>query len=114
MTSFPVPLLTPGSSLQQTGLAFLGIGAGQVIAVLCQPYFNNRYRRANALHDGHAPPEVRLVPGFFGAILAPLGLLLMGLTAFKSVHWIVPIIMSLWFGMGMVFSFTSTFTYLVE
>lgn len=32
--------LTFRSDLQQTGLAFLGIGAGQVIAVACQPYFN--------------------------------------------------------------------------
>jgi hypothetical protein len=29
-----------GFTLQQTGLAFLGIGFGQVVAVLCQPFFN--------------------------------------------------------------------------
>jgi MFS family permease len=29
-----------GFTLQQTGLSFLGIGFGQVVAVACQPYFN--------------------------------------------------------------------------
>lgn len=29
-----------GFDLQQTGLAFLGIGLGQIIAVGTQPYFN--------------------------------------------------------------------------
>jgi hypothetical protein len=47
-------------------------------------------------------------------LLCPLGILLFGLTSFRNVHWIVPIIMSSFFGAGMVFSFTSTFTYLVE
>lgn len=73
-----------------------------------------KYRLAVKANNGHAPPEARLVPGFYGAVLAPMGLLLLGLTCFKEVHWIVPIIMSSMFGMGMVFSYTSTFTYLVE
>jgi uncharacterized membrane protein len=29
-----------GFTLQFTGLAFLGIGFGQIVAVSCQPYFN--------------------------------------------------------------------------
>ena len=92
----------------------MGIGLGQVIAVACQPFFNKHYRKKVQEHGGKAPPEARLVPGFFGATAAPLGLLLLGLTCFKSVHWAVPIVMSMFFGMGMVLSYTSTFTYLVE
>jgi hypothetical protein len=117
------------SSLEQTGMAFLGIGLGQILAVLSQPYFNKyvmpflrrnllinfrRYRAAVKASGGTAPPEVRLVPGFYGAILAPVGVLLFGLTSFVNVPWIIPILCSSLFGAGMVFAFTSTFTYLVE
>jgi hypothetical protein len=65
-------------------------------------------------HGGVAPSEARLVIGKFGAILCPMVILLFGLTSFRNVHWIVPILMSSFFGACMVFSFTSTFTYLVE
>ena len=102
------------SSLQQTGLAFLGIGFGQVVAVCCQPLFNRQYRRLVKEHNHNVPPEARLIPGFYGAVFAPLGLLLFGLTSFENVPWIIPILGSSFFGLGMVFAYTSTFTYLVE
>ncbi|RXK41008.1 hypothetical protein M231_01639 [Tremella mesenterica] len=103
-----------GFTLEQTGLAFLGIGAGQVIAVFTQPYFNRHYKRVALANGGKAPPEARLIAGCYGAVLCPLGLLLMGLTSFKNVPWIIPILCSSFFGWGMVYSFTSTFTYLVD
>lgn len=101
-------------NVQDTGMAFLGIGAGMIIAAGTQPYFNKKYRAAVVAGGGVAPPESRLVVGMYGAVLCPVGLLLMGLTSFKSVHWIVPILMSTFFGAGIVYSFTSTFTYLVD
>jgi hypothetical protein len=78
--------------------------------------FDRRHYRQIAARspDGIAPPESRLIPGFFGVIACPLGLLLLGLLSFENVPWILPILGSLFFGVGMVYSFTSTFTYLVE
>ena len=38
----------------------------------------------------------------------------MGLLSFKQVPFILPIIFSAFFGWGMVYSYTATFTYLVE
>jgi len=73
-----------------------------------------QYRRLATQHKNGVPAEARLIPGFYGAVFAPLGLLLFGLTSFQNVHWIVPIICSSFFGVGMVFAYTSTFTYLVE
>lgn len=73
-----------------------------------------KFRQTVRASGGVAPPEARLHAGKYGAILCPLGIFLFGLTSFRNVHWIVPIIMSSFFGAGMVFSFTSTFTYLVE
>ncbi|ORY28299.1 major facilitator superfamily domain-containing protein [Naematelia encephala] len=104
-----------GFSLQQTGLAFLGIGFGQVCAVSSQTFFNRHYRTITASSPGgKAPPEARLVMGFYGACLCPLGLLLLGLLSFKHVPWILPILGSTFFGTGMLYAFTSTFTYLVD
>lgn len=45
------------SSLQQTGMAFLGIGAGQVIACATQPYFNKQ------VHATLRSPRVVLIVG---------------------------------------------------
>ncbi|BEJ12282.1 hypothetical protein CspHIS471_0207420 [Cutaneotrichosporon sp. HIS471] len=103
-----------GFSLEQTGMSFLGIGAGQVAAALSQPLFNRAYAKVSAAHGGHAPPEARLVMGMAGGVICPVGLLLLGLTAFKDVHWIVPIILSSLFGLGLVYAYTATFTYLVD
>jgi hypothetical protein len=73
-----------------------------------------QYRRLGVKYPKGVPAEVRLIPGFYGAVFAPLGLLLFGLTSFKNVPWIIPILGSSFFGVGMVFAYTSTFTYLVE
>jgi len=102
-------------NLQDTGMAFLGIGVGQLIAAATQPYFNYLYRKHAARSPGGiAPPEARLVAGMYGAILAPLGLVLLGATCEKHVHWIVPIIMSSFFGWGLIYAFSSSFTFLVD
>lgn len=41
------------------------------------------------------------------------GLFGLAFTTYPQVHWIVPIIASIFFGSGIYFVFTSTFTYLV-
>ena len=51
--------------------------------------------------------------GQAGAILLPVGLFWIAFTSYPSVHWIVPIIGSVPFGMGILYSYTSTLTYLV-
>lgn len=75
---------------------------------------SRQYRNIAHAHGGKAPPETRLIAGFYGAILAPVGLLLFGLTSFSNVPWIIPILCTTFFGAGLVLAFTSTFTYLVE
>ena len=75
---------------------------------------SRQYRRLAIKYPNGVPAEARLIPGFYGAVFAPLGLLLFGLTSFKNVPWIIPILGSSFFGVGMVFAYTSTFTYLVE
>lgn len=102
-----------GFSVQMTGLTFLGIGVGMFIALLTQPFWNGRFRAAAARHNGDPPPEVRLVMGQVGAVLVPVSLYWLAFTTYPHVHWIVPIIASVPFGTGILYCFTSTFTYLV-
>ncbi|KAH9928371.1 MFS general substrate transporter [Fomitopsis serialis] len=102
-----------GFSMQETGLSFIGIGVGMVIAVACQPLWNRFNARMREKHNGHPPPETGLIVGQVGGILAPIGLFWLAFTTYPGVPWIVPIIASVPFGAGIVFIFTSVFTYLV-
>ncbi|KAF8995853.1 major facilitator superfamily domain-containing protein [Cyathus striatus] len=87
-----------GFNMQSTGMSFLGIGVGMLLAISTQPYWNRFYRRESRKNGGTLPPEARLFMGEIGGVLVP---------------WIVPIIASVPFGTGICFVFISTFTYLV-
>ncbi|KIR51143.1 hypothetical protein I315_06461 [Cryptococcus gattii Ru294] len=86
------------STTLQSGLAFIGIGLGELFAIVVQLLLGRHYRQIARFHGGTAPPEVRLVPGMYGALLAPLGLLLLGTTSLPKVPWIIPILGSTFFG----------------
>lgn len=51
---------------------------------------------------GGSEPEYRLPPAILGAPLIVIGLLWFGWTSYASIHWIVPIIGSAFFGCGWV------------
>ncbi|KAF8920630.1 MFS general substrate transporter [Mucidula mucida] len=102
-----------GFTMQQTGMSYLGIGLGMVLATPTQRYWNSLVAREAEKNGGHAPPESRLYMGQVGGILVPLSLYWLAFTTYASVHWIVPIIASIPFGTGVYFVFASVFTYLV-
>ncbi|KAI0786398.1 major facilitator superfamily domain-containing protein [Abortiporus biennis] len=102
-----------GFSVQLTGLSFLGLGVGMIIGLASQPLWNRLVRRKVAEFEGPPPPELHLIMGIAGGILTPLSLYWLAFTTYRSVHWIVPIVASVPFGTGILFCFTSTFTYLV-
>ncbi|TFK24141.1 MFS general substrate transporter [Coprinopsis marcescibilis] len=104
---------THGFSIQLTGLTYLGMGVGMLLALCTQPYWNRVYARAASENGGKVPPEDRLRMGEVGAILVPFGLFWLAFTTYRSVPWIIPIIASAPFGGGLYLVFTSTFTYLV-
>ncbi|OOF97594.1 hypothetical protein ASPCADRAFT_166594 [Aspergillus carbonarius ITEM 5010] len=106
-------------TLWQSGLAFLGLLVGMVLAVvidpLCcklYPYFSNQSSRQDDTTDRE--PESRLPPAVIGAPLLTIGLFWFGWTSTSSVHWIVPIIGSAVFGAGMIFIFQGVFTFFVD
>ncbi|KAF8453284.1 major facilitator superfamily domain-containing protein [Kalaharituber pfeilii] len=104
-----------GFRLQLTGLTFLGIGFGMVVSLLSQPYWKRRYERAKIRNgDGGATPEMRLIPSMLGGILAPIGVGWFAGTIRDGVHWIVPILAGIPFGLGVILCFISVQAYLVD
>lgn len=94
----------------QVGLSFLGLGCGIGLGALSDPVWRrNRQRlirQAHAKDGGEVPagasaePEFRLPPTLTGSILICIGLFWFAWTTYSSVHWIVPIIGTAFFGAG--------------
>lgn len=109
-----------GFNLWQTGLCFLGIFFGMLIAGFTDPLWHKNYLRLIKQREevtgeiGGSEPEYRLPPTIAGAFLVPIGLFMFGWTTYSSVHWIVPIIGSSIFGMGTLLVFSGIFTFLVD
>ncbi|KAH8097023.1 MFS general substrate transporter, partial [Cristinia sonorae] len=103
-----------GFNTQEVGLSFLGIGLGMLLAVCMQLLWNRCVSFYAGKVDGQPrTPEQSLIAAQLGGILVPLSLFWLAFTTYPRVHWIVPIVASIPFGMGVLLCFTSIFTYLV-
>ncbi|UPL01871.1 hypothetical protein LCI18_012805 [Fusarium solani-melongenae] len=60
------------------------------------------------------PPEARLPPAIVGAVAIPIGMFWFAWTTYPSIHWVVPIVGSVFFGAGLVLVFASLINYLVD
>ncbi|KAH0195405.1 hypothetical protein KCU99_g10092, partial [Aureobasidium melanogenum] len=109
-----------GFELWQVGLSFLGIMVGMIIGILSGPLWHKNYRRLVRHHEemtgevGGSEPEYRLPSAIVGAPLIVVGMLWFGWTQYSSIHWIVPIIGSSFFGCGVILVFSGVFTFLVD
>lgn len=105
-----------GFSRGVSGLAFLGIAVGMILALLFMLVQNKAYLKlAKASPGGRAPAEARLGPAQFGAVMAPLGLLVFAITnSADYFFFIMPILGTVPFGFGMVVISLSLLNYLVD
>lgn len=93
-------------SLYGQGLTFVGIMVGMILAILSDPIWHRNYdrlmfKREKATGEKDvAEPEFRLPPAIAGSILVPIGMFWFGWTTYRSVHWIVPLLGSAFFGAG--------------
>ncbi|KAG8910828.1 hypothetical protein FRC01_006106, partial [Tulasnella sp. 417] len=129
-----------GFNTQMSGLSFVGIGIGMLIAIASQPYWIKVYKedripywerkmraeRHKCVEEGekkvdvsvrrkHEPePEARLLIGMVGAVLVTLGLFWFAFTTPHAIHWIVPMLATVPFGLGVIYAFISIWTFLVH
>lgn len=96
-SSFQYPIVfgeirqwSPGIS----GLAFVGIGTGTVIALCCDPLCRKIYNMHSVDPDtGKRPPEARILVVCVAAVLIPVSMLWFAWTCSpSSIHWIWPIL----------------------
>lgn len=99
-----------GFNAGETGLAFLPIGVGAMLAGIIYIYWERYLEKARA----RTPPPawsqqeeyVRLPIALLGAPLFAISLFWLGWTARADVHWIVPILSALPFGIGFLLIFS--------
>jgi hypothetical protein len=95
-----------GFNLWQVDLSFLGLFIGNVIGCMFNPYWHKNWigliGKMKAKHgaDYKPEPELRLPPTMVGSVLVTVSLFWFAWTTFPSVHWIVPIIATVFFAAG--------------
>ncbi|CAN8103430.1 unnamed protein product [Discula destructiva] len=103
-----------GFSTGQWGLTFLGLLMGSVVGALLHPLQERVYLRRVARSDGKGVPEARMWMARGGAFLLPISLFWFGWTSYTSVPWIVPVIASGFFGLGIYIVILSILNYVVD
>ncbi|KAJ0422949.1 major facilitator superfamily domain-containing protein [Aspergillus carlsbadensis] len=102
-----------GFSPSLAGLAYLGFGVGSMLGLVISGVVGNKIATAH-IQKGIFRPESRLPPMLFGAWAIPIGLFWYGWSAEAKTHWIVPIIGTAVFAIGLMTVFMAANTYLVD
>jgi len=109
-----------------TGLTFLGLGVGVILAAICIVCFSKGYYlphvREAVAHKEPPPayatsklvPEKRLPLAMVGGPCITIGLFLFGWSAAYRVHWIAPTIGEGFFGFGNMLIFMSCMMYITD
>ncbi|KAL2842288.1 major facilitator superfamily domain-containing protein [Aspergillus pseudodeflectus] len=110
-----------GFNLWQIGLTFLGQLTGTVIGAFLDPLWRwnlqrliRNYRAKTGSESGEFLTEFRLPPAILGARLITIGLFWFGWSSYPDVHWIMPVIGSAFFGLGVFLAFQGILTFLVD
>lgn len=113
--SFPVVFVgIYGFNLGQQGLAFLGIFVGAILTIPFFFWYLHKYLEPQFDENGDLQPEKRLPPAFVGAFCIPICLFWFGWSARPDIHWIMPIIGSGFFAVGLFLLFNSVLNYLSD
>ncbi|KAF7870438.1 hypothetical protein EAF04_004182 [Stromatinia cepivora] len=97
-----------------SSLPFLGLFVGVNLAVIVNLGNQPRYARIVDAAGGRPVPEARLAPMALGGILFAIGLFWFGWTAAPNIHWILPIIASVFIGAGFNIIFQQCINFLVD
>lgn len=92
-----------------SGLAYMGIGAGELVGLVVFGVLSDKILKARMTADNLTcpKPEYRLVLMIWFAPIVPVGLFIYGWTAYYKVHWFVPIFGTFFVGFGSFFVIVS-------
>ena len=108
-TTFPVVYEGQyGFTSGTVGLTYVGLGIGNLIGLGIFGVVSDKILKKMSA-QGEMKPEYRLPPMVFGAPFIPIGLFWYGWAAEAKTHWIVPILGTLFFGIGLLATFVSFF-----
>ncbi|GAA5839145.1 hypothetical protein JCM3766R1_002270 [Sporobolomyces carnicolor] len=113
-TAFSLVYSRYGFNMQTVGLSYIPLGVGIILGWCCQPFWAKQYAHKIKVLGRRPPPEEHLRRGIVGACLCCVSIFAFAWTAQPSVHWIVPMICTVPFGTGMLFSYQSVFIYLAD
>ncbi|KAJ5777402.1 Major facilitator superfamily domain general substrate transporter [Penicillium odoratum] len=97
-----------------SGLSYVGIILGQILAVPFYIVIEVKYRKKIARPGVVPTPEMRLEPSLYGAVMLPVSLFWFAWTSFTSIHWAVGLVGTFFFGLGNVLVFISMTKYLID
>lgn len=103
-----------GYTAGKTGLMFIPIAVGVVLSALLSPLINKHYLTVSARHNGHPPPEVRLIPMMISCWFIPIGLFIFAWTSYSDLSWAGPAMGGFPVGFGFIFLYNSANNYLVD
>lgn len=98
----------------EVGQAFLGLVIGPIIGCCFHFLQEHYYRRRVRQNDGNGAPEARMWMGMAGSIMIPVALFWFAWTSYPSIPWIVPIIASGLFGLGIYIVILGILNYIVD
>ena len=103
ITTFPrVFMQQYGFSTSSTGLSYLGLGVGMVFGMILGGKGSDvLYQMMKKRHEGKEEPEYRLPPLVVSAPLVAVSFFWYGWSAQEKTHWIVPILGTVFFGLGL-------------
>ncbi|KAI0425710.1 polyamine transporter 1 [Xylaria sp. FL1042] len=99
----------------QSGLAFLGMVVGQLLAGIAVLSTQPWYQRKLAANNGIPVPEWRLPIIIVGGVAFTGGIFWFGWSGYRAdIHWIVPILSGILSGFGLLTIFLQSLNYLVD
>ncbi len=102
-------------STTQVGLMYLGPGLGFLLAVsFLVPKIDTVYNTLARKNGGEAKPEYRLPLANIGAVLIPLSLFWFAWTVQYKVHWTVPLLSTVFFGLGQITILNTVQNYYID
>ncbi|EMG50008.1 NAG4 Major facilitator superfamily multidrug transporter NAG4 [Candida maltosa Xu316] len=104
-------------SASKTGVMFIPIGVGVIVATLAAPFFNKDYnRRAQKYRDrGELPPaELRLIPMMISCWFVPVGLFAFAWSSYPRISWAGPCFSGFAAGFGFCCLYNPANNYIVD